>query len=130
MSTGAIIAIGIAVVLLLVLFAVVMPRLRGAREERKLDRRRGELADRHRDEAQTRAARAELAEREAKRERAEADLHETRAKLHDEGLADEELHGDRDSGRNGSTRGEDPEFERGRRFDRQREGEPERERTR
>ena len=129
MSTGAIIAIGIAVVLLLVLFAVVLPRTRRAREDRKLDRRRGELADRHRDEAQTRSARAELAEQEAKRERAEAELHQTRAKLHDEGLADDELHGDRDSGRNGGER-EGSEFERRRRFERQREGEPEREGTR
>ncbi len=39
--------------------------------------------------AERRAAEAELAEREAEHARAEARLHETRADLHDEGLADE-----------------------------------------
>jgi F0F1-type ATP synthase membrane subunit b/b' len=96
MSTGAIIAIVAGAVILLVLFAVVLPRLRGRRHERQLEARRGELASRHREEARARAA-----ESEAKRAEAEAELHEARADLHDRGLADEELDGTRDA--NGRT---------------------------
>lgn len=94
MSTGIVIAIVVVVVVLIALLAL-MPRLKGVREERQLKRRRNEVAGRHRSEAETRQARAEVAEQTARRERAEAELHESRAKLHDQGLADDELRDDR-----------------------------------
>jgi hypothetical protein len=49
------------------------------------------VVDRHREVAQERESRAELAERHAARERAEAELHEARARVHERGLADDEL---------------------------------------
>jgi chromatin segregation and condensation protein Rec8/ScpA/Scc1 (kleisin family) len=91
MSTGAIVAIVVAAVLLLIVFAVLLPRMRARAEERRIASRRDEVAGAHREEASTYAARAEYAEREAQRERAEADLHEARARLHEQGLADDEL---------------------------------------
>ena len=56
------------------------------------------MAERHRSTAQERHTRAEVAEQAAQRERAEAELQEARAKLHDQGLADEELERARSSG--------------------------------
>ena len=53
-------------------------------------------ADTHREEASARAVRAEEAEQIAARERAEAELHETRARMHERGLADDELADDRE----------------------------------
>jgi flagellar biosynthesis/type III secretory pathway M-ring protein FliF/YscJ len=91
MDTGLIIAIVIAVIVLIALVAFVIPRARRKREERELERRRGAVVDRHREVAEERQSRAELAERHAARERAEADLHEARARVHERGLADEEL---------------------------------------
>jgi hypothetical protein len=91
MDTGLIIAIVIAVIVLIALVAFVIPRARRKREERELERRRGAVVDRHREVADERQSRAELAERHAARERAEADLHEARARVHERGLADEEL---------------------------------------
>src|SRR3954452_24241183 len=91
MSTGAIIAIVIVVLIALALIAVLMPRMRAKSRERQLVRQRGEVADAHREQASTRAVRAEEAEQIAARERAEAELHETRARMHERGLADDEL---------------------------------------
>ena len=96
MSTGAIIAIVIVVLIALALIAVLMPRMRAKSRERQLVRQRGEVADAHREQASTRAARAEEAEQIAARERAEAELHETRARMHERGLADDELADDRE----------------------------------
>src|SRR4051794_3003874 len=96
MSTGLIIAIVVIVALIILLFAVVMPRARAKAREREMERRRGEVAGAHRERAEDRAARAEIAEHEARRERAEAELHESRARLHERGLADDELHADRE----------------------------------
>jgi hypothetical protein len=105
-STGAIIAIAAGAVILLIVFAVLVPRMRGRRRQRQLETRRGELANRHREEAAEQAARAREAESEAKRAEAEAELHEARADLHDRGLADEELDGSGHAG--AETREERP----------------------
>jgi type II secretory pathway pseudopilin PulG len=91
MSTGLIIAIVVVVLLLLALLLFVLPRARARSRERQLERQRGEVASAHRERAETRMARAEEAEHIAERERAEAGLHETRARLHDRGLADDEV---------------------------------------
>jgi hypothetical protein len=96
MSTGAIIAIVVVVLIVLALIAL-LPRMRAKSRERELNRRRGEVADTHREHASARVARAEEAEQIAARERAEAELHETRARMHERGLADDEL--ERDDGR-------------------------------
>jgi Flp pilus assembly protein TadB len=89
--TGLIIAIVVIAIIVLVLLAFVMPRARAKKRERELVRRRDEVATAHREHAEDRAARAEYAEQQAARERAEADLHETRAHMHEQGLADDEL---------------------------------------
>jgi sensor c-di-GMP phosphodiesterase-like protein len=91
MDTGLIIAIVIVAIVLIALVAFVLPRVRRKREERQLERRRGAVVGRHREVAEERQSRAELAERQAARERAEADLHEARARVHEQGLADDEL---------------------------------------
>jgi hypothetical protein len=90
MSTGLIIVIVVVVLLLLALLLFVLPRARARSRERDLERRRGEVAGAHRDRAESRMARAEEAEQIAKRERAEADLHESRARLHERGVADDD----------------------------------------
>jgi hypothetical protein len=94
--SGLIIAIVVIVILAIVVFAFVMPRARAKARERELVHRRDEVAGAHRSEAEDRAARAELAEQQAARERAEAELHETRASMHERGLADDELEHDRE----------------------------------
>lgn len=91
MSTGAIIAIVVAAIVVIALIAIALPRMRANARERELARRRTAVANAHRDRASDRAARAEEAEQIAARERAEAELHETRARLHERGLADDEL---------------------------------------
>jgi FtsZ-interacting cell division protein ZipA len=91
MSTGAIIAIIVVAIIVVALIAIALPRMRANARERELAKRRGAVADAHRDRASDRVARAEEAEQIAARERAEAELHETRAKLHERGLADDEL---------------------------------------
>jgi Flp pilus assembly protein TadB len=107
MSTGIIIAIVIIAIVLIALFAVVMPRARARARERQIVRQRDEVAGAHRERADDRAARAEYAEQQARRERAEADLHESRARLHERGLADDELDAERDRlGTAESDRGE------------------------
>jgi len=70
---------------------LLMPRMRRRSAERRMQERRGMAAERHREEAEEKRARAAMAEREAERARAEAGMHESRADLHERGLADEEL---------------------------------------
>jgi hypothetical protein len=91
MSIGAIIAIIVVALVIVAVIAIALPRMRANARERDLARRRGAIADAHRDRASDRVARAEEAEQIAARERAEAELHETRARLHERGLADDEL---------------------------------------
>jgi type II secretory pathway pseudopilin PulG len=91
MSTGVIIAIVVVAVLLVALFAFVLPRMRERSRERQIVRRREEVAGAHREVAEERMAAADRAEREARAQRAEAELHESRAALHEEGLADDRL---------------------------------------
>ena len=91
MSTGTIVAIVIIAVILLAIFAVVLPRMRARSEERKLNKARGQAAEGHRAVADERMQRARLAERQAQRERAEAELHQSRAEMHEQGLADDQL---------------------------------------
>jgi flagellar biosynthesis/type III secretory pathway M-ring protein FliF/YscJ len=86
-----VIAIVAVLVVLAIIAFVVLPRTRARAQERKLEHRRGEMADRHRTEAEERKLKADYAEQQAQRERAEADLHEARAKLHERGMADEDL---------------------------------------
>ena len=88
MSTGAIIAIAVGVVLILIIAAVLSKRAGKSREERRREERRREAAQAHRGAAEQEAAHAELAEREAERARAEAKLHEARADFQERGLAD------------------------------------------
>ena len=118
MSTGLIIAIVAVVVLLIVLFAFVLPRSKAKAREREVARRRDEVAGAHREHAEERATRAEMAEKEAARERAEAELHETRAKMHERGMADDELDADRE--RLGTA---DADGRTGERFDTERDAE-------
>ncbi|HKG39776.1 MAG TPA: hypothetical protein VKB25_12360 [Conexibacter sp.] len=94
--------------ILLVLLAVVLPRMRARRHERQLENRRGELANQHREVAAEQSARARQAEGEAKRAEAEAELHEARADLHDRGLADDEIDGTRDGRSDVEARDEPP----------------------
>jgi Flp pilus assembly protein TadB len=115
--TGLIIAIVVIAIIALVLFAFVMPRARAKKRERELVRRRDEVATAHRERAEDRAARAEYVEQEARRERAEAELHESRARLHERGLADEELDAERERlGTADTGRGDGYADERGERF--------------
>jgi uncharacterized protein HemX len=90
-ATGGIVVLAIVVAAVLVALIALMPRISRAREERRLQARRQEVAGRHRDEATVREERAELAEREARRARAEAEIHEQEARLHEQGLADDRL---------------------------------------
>jgi len=93
---GLIIAIVVIAIIALIVFAFVMPRARAKAREREVARRRDEVATAHRERAEDRAARADYAEQQAARERAEAELHETRARMHERGLADDELDHDRE----------------------------------
>lgn len=102
MSTGLIIAIVVIALILLALFAFVLPRARRTAQvkarERELSQRREHVADEHRQEATERRNQAEMAEQrakmaaaEAERERAEAQMREQRAEMHERGMADHEL---------------------------------------
>jgi flagellar biosynthesis/type III secretory pathway M-ring protein FliF/YscJ len=93
MSAGAIVAIVIAAVIIIAIFAVLLPRMRARKQERQLNKARGRAAEGHREVAEDRMERARLAERQAQRERAEAELHESRAQMHERGLADDQLEG-------------------------------------
>ena len=94
--TTAIIVIVVIAVVALIAAMVVMPRMRARAQERELQHHREEVAGAHRDHAQQRQAKADIAEQQAARERAEAELHETRARLHEQGLADDELDTERE----------------------------------
>jgi hypothetical protein len=113
MSTGAIVAIVIIAVILIAFLAFAMPRMRARSQERKLNKARGRAAEGHREIADERMERARLAERQAQRERAEAELHQSRAEMHERGLADDQLDEAPEPGR----------------FERDREQEREQERT-
>jgi Flp pilus assembly protein TadB len=117
--TGVIIAIVVVAILAVLLFAFVLPRSRAKARERETSRRRGEVAGAHRERAEERAARADVAEHQAARERAEAELHETRARLHERGMADDELDADHERLRGGEDA--DAEVRRSDRFDSERE---------
>jgi FtsZ-interacting cell division protein ZipA len=102
MSTGLIIAIVVAALILIALFAFVLPRARRTaqvkKRERELEQRREDRAEEHRAEAAERRSEAEMAEQrarmaqtEAQRERAEAEMREQRAEMHERGMADDEL---------------------------------------
>jgi FtsZ-interacting cell division protein ZipA len=102
MSTGTIIAIVVVALILIAIFAFVLPRMRRTAQvrarERELAQRRERVAGEHRAEASTREREAELAERranmaraEAERQRAEAQLQNQRAEMHEHGMADDQL---------------------------------------
>jgi hypothetical protein len=102
MSTGAIIAIVVAALIIIALLAFVIPRMRSRarvqKRERELQNRREAVAGEHRAEAEQREReaaeaeqRARIAQREAEAEKAQAELHQERAGLHERGMADHEL---------------------------------------
>jgi uncharacterized protein HemX len=124
--SGVIIAIVVVAILAVLLFAFVLPRSRAKAREREMSRRRDEVAGAHREQAEHRAARADVAEHEAARERAEAEVHETRARLHERGMADDELDAD-DERLRGTDRDADGRSDR---FESEREGAVEREERR
>jgi F0F1-type ATP synthase membrane subunit b/b' len=90
MTPEAIVIIVAVIVVAGILFLLV-PRLKAGAAERQLDQRRQDEAARLREGAADRQAKADLAEREANLARAEADAQEARARVHERGLADEEL---------------------------------------
>jgi hypothetical protein len=94
--TTAIVAIVVVAALILLAVMLVMPRAKAKARERELEQRRDEVAGAHREHADQRVAKAEVAEHHAARERAEAELHEARARLHERGLADDELDTERE----------------------------------
>jgi hypothetical protein len=117
MSTGAIIAI-VVVALIILALLVLLPRMRGAAEQKKAQRelqsRRENVAGEHRQAAAAGESRAEvaerrarIAEREAQRDRAEAQAQKERAELHDRGLADDELIDDSERDRFADVTGPD-----------------------
>jgi hypothetical protein len=113
MSAGVIIAIVVVAIIIIAVFAIALPRMRASARERELARHRDEVAGAHRDRASDRLARAEEAEHVAARERAEAELHETRAKLHERGLADDELEAEHERlGGANAAEGDDDRFTR------------------
>ncbi len=91
-GTGLIVVI-VVVVVVVVLLLALLPRLRRARQQKRLESEREQLADRHRSDAEDRRIQADLAEREAQRKRGEAGVLEKQAELHDRGLADDEIRG-------------------------------------
>ena len=102
MTTGAIIAIVVAALIIIAVVAFLLPRMRRKaqlqKRERELQQRRERVANEHRSEAEQRdrqasqaEQRARIAQKEAEAERAQAQLHEERAGLHEKGMADDEL---------------------------------------
>src|SRR5688572_17255645 len=119
MSTGLIIAIVVIALVLIALFAFVLPRARRTAQvkarERELGQRREGRAEEHRAEAAERRGEAELAEQrarmaqtEAQRERAEAEMREQRAQMHERGMADEELIDESERDRFAGTSADEP----------------------
>jgi hypothetical protein len=101
MSTWLIVAIVVAAIIIIALL-VMLPRIRASarrkQAERELHSRRETVAEEHRSAASERESRAEMAEQKARmaeqaaqRERAEANLQSERAKMHERGMADQEL---------------------------------------
>ena len=101
MSTGLIIVIAVAAIIILALL-VMLPRMRASarrkQAERELHSRRQTVAGEHRTAAAERENRAEMAEQKARmaeqaaqRERAEANMHGERADMHERGMADDDL---------------------------------------
>ena len=78
MSTGIIVLI-VVVVLVLVAVLAVLPRLRAAKEHKRLQHQRQEVAGRHHAEADEKLAHAEEIERRAEADRAEVELAERQA---------------------------------------------------
>jgi hypothetical protein len=102
MTTGAIIAIVVAALIIIAVVAFLLPRMRRKaqiqKRERELQNRRERVANEHRSEADERERqasqaeqRARIAQKEAEAERAQAQLHQERAGLHEKGMADDEL---------------------------------------
>ena len=102
MSTGLIIAIVVIALILIAVFAFVLPRMRRTAQvkarERELGQRREQVADHHRTEAGAREREADMAERkaqlaqaEAEKQRAQAQMEAQRADMHERGMADDEL---------------------------------------
>ena len=102
MSTGLIIAIIVAVLIILAILFFVLPRARRQaqvkKRERELGQRREAVATEHREtagarqrEAEAAQQRARMAQAEAEKQRAEASMHAERADMHERGLADDEL---------------------------------------
>lgn len=114
MTTGAIIAIVIAALIIIAIVAFLMPRMRRKAEiekrERELQQRRERVANEHRAEADERERhasqaeqRARIAQKEAEAERAQAQLHQERAGMHEKGMADDELIDDNERDRFAGT---------------------------
>ncbi|MBE2317492.1 hypothetical protein DVA67_016025 [Solirubrobacter sp. CPCC 204708] len=102
MTTGAIIAIVVAALIVIAIVAFLLPRMRRKaqiqKRERELQQRRERVANEHRSEADQREReasqaeqRARIAQKEAEAQRAQAELHQERAGLHEKGMADDEL---------------------------------------
>lgn len=149
MSTAAIIALVVLALIAVVAwfaFSRMSSRKRHEREierrNRAIEERREQVVEEERSIAAERASRAQRAEQEARMERAAAEQHQARAELHREGHLDHEIerdidhdgvadssetqHADLRSERDAQA-GTDPEFDEGRRFERDRvtEGETE-----
>jgi type II secretory pathway pseudopilin PulG len=103
---GWLIAVIVVVVVLLLVVLVLLPKMREKRaeqaRERELRTRRREVSQQHVTEADRRSREADLAEQkarlaaaEAERSRAEAEVHRRQADLTEQGLADDELLGNR-----------------------------------
>jgi hypothetical protein len=78
MDTGIIVLL-VVVVLVLIALVAVLPKLRAAKEEQRLQGQRREVAGRHHAEADQKLAHAEEIERRAEAERAEVELAERQA---------------------------------------------------
>jgi hypothetical protein len=90
-------------------------RARLRARERELEERREQAVDEHHEQAAGRARQAEIADQrarvaaqEAERERAEARVAEEKARLHERGLADDELIGDNERERFAGTSATEP----------------------
>jgi FtsZ-interacting cell division protein ZipA len=99
-STGLIIAIIVAVLIIAAVVFFVLPRARRTAQvkarERELGQRRERVATEHQETATAREREAEAAEQRsrmalAEPQRAEAQMHSERADMHQRGLADDEL---------------------------------------
>jgi biopolymer transport protein ExbB/TolQ len=130
MSTGLIIAIVVVALILIAVFAFVLPRMRRTAQvkarERELGQRREQVAEHHRAEAGTREREADMAERkaqlaqaEAEKQRAQAQMDKQRADMHERGMADDELVADHERDHFAPAMNDEPAgAERAGRFDR------------